>query len=83
MRSFLGLVAYYRDYIPAFVKISAPLTGFLKKGKGKHIQWSEAQERAYCLLKEPVLKLPDLENPFVLRTDASEGWGGGCVVTKE
>ena len=72
MRSFLGLVGYYRDYIPAFIKISAPLTCLLKKGKAKHIQWSEAQESAYCLLKEPVLKLPDLGNPFVLRTDASE-----------
>ena len=75
-RSFLGLVGYYRDHIPAFAEISAPLTDLLKKGKAKHIQWSEAQERAYSLLKEyllqePVLKLPDLSKPFVLRTDAS------------
>ena len=76
VRSFLGLVGYYRDHIPAFAEISAPLTGLLKKGKAEHIQWSEAQERAYSLLKEyllqePVLKLPDLSKPFVLRTDAS------------
>ena len=75
VRSFLGLVGYYRDHIPAFAEISAPLTDLLKKGKAEHIQWSEAQERAYSLLKEyllqePVLKLPDLSKPFVLRTDA-------------
>ena len=75
VRSFLGLVGYYRDHIPAFAEISAPLTD-LKKGKAEHIQWSEAQERAYSFLKEyllqePVLKLPDLSKPFVLRTDAS------------
>ena len=76
VRSFLGLVGYYRDHIPAFAEILAPLTDLLKKGKAKHIQWSEAQERAYSLLKEyllqePVLKLPDLSKPFVLQTDAS------------
>ena len=74
-RSFLGLIGYYRDHIPAFAEISAPLTD-LKKRKAEHIQWSEAQERAYSLLKEyllqePVLKLPDLSKLFVLRTDAS------------
>ena len=40
------------------------------------VKWNEVQERAYSLLKEyllqePVLKLPDLIKPFVLRTDAS------------
>ena len=64
VRSFLGLVGYYRDHIPAFAEISAPLTDLLKKWKAEHIQWSKAQERAYSLLKEyllqePVLKLPD------------------------
>ena len=75
VRSFLGLVGYYRDHIPAFAEISAPLTDLLKKGKAEHIQWSKVQERAYSLLKEyllqePVLKLPDLSKLFVLRTDA-------------
>ena len=87
MRSFLGLVGYYRDHIPAFAEISAPLTDLLKKGKAEHIQWREAQERAYSLLKEyllqePVLKLPDLSKPFVLRTDAS-GVGVAAVLLQE
>ena len=87
VRSFLGLVGYYRDHIPAFAEISAPLTDLLKKGKAEHIQWSEAQERAYSLLKEyllqePVLKLPNLSKPFVLRTDAS-GVGVTAVLLQE
>ena len=87
VRSFLGLVGYYRDHIPAFAEISAPLTDLLKKGKAEHIQWSEAQERAYSLLKEyllqePVLKLPDLSKPFVLQTDAS-GVGVAAVLLQE
>ena len=87
VRSFLGLVGYYRDHIPAFAEISAPLTDLLKKGKAEHIQCSKAQERAYSLLKEyllqePVLKLPDLSKPFVLRTDAS-GVGVAAVLLQE
>ena len=76
LRFFLGLIGYNRDHIPAFAKISAPLSDLLKKGKSEQVQWYEAQERAYSLLKEyllqePVLKLPDLMKPFILRTDAS------------
>ena len=40
VRSFLGHVGYYRDHIPAFAEISAPLTDLLKKGKAEYIQWS-------------------------------------------
>ena len=76
VRSFLGLVGYYKDHIPDSAEISAPLTDLPKKGKAEHIQCSEAQEHAFSLLKEyllqePVLKLPDVSKPCVLRTDAS------------
>ena len=55
VRSFLGLVGYYRDHIPAFAEISAPPSDLLKKGKSEQVQWNEAQERAYSLLKEYLL----------------------------
>ena len=75
VRSFLGLVGYYRNHIPAFAEI-APLSDLLEKGKSEQVQRNEAQERANSelkeyLLQEPVLKIPDLMKPFVLRTDAS------------
>ena len=75
------------DHIPAFTKILAPLTDLEKKGKAKHIQWIEAQEHAYFLLKEyllrePVLKLPYLCKPFVLWTDTS-GVGVAAVLLQE
>ena len=75
VRSFLGLVVYNRDHIPAFTEISASLSNLLK-GKSDQVQWNEARERAYSLLKEyllqePVLTLSELKKPFILRTDAS------------
>jgi hypothetical protein len=84
VRSFLGLVGYYRDHIPMFAQHAAPLNDLLRKGQPEKIQWGDAQERAYellkeCLLQEPVLKLPDLTKPFVLRTDASNA-GIGAVL---
>ena len=57
------------------------------KEKSEQIQWNQAQERAYLLLKEyllqePVLKLSDLMKPFVLRRDAS-GVGVAAVLLQE
>ena len=85
VRSFLGLVSYYRDHIQALAEIPTPLSDLHRKGKSE--QWNEAQERAYSLLKEyllqePVLELPDLMKPFVLRTDAS-GVGVAAVMLQE
>ena len=74
VRSFLGLVGYYRDHIPVFAEISAPLSDLLRK-ESQNKYNGIRHGGAYSLLKEyllqePVLKLPDLMNPSVLRTDA-------------
>ena len=87
VRSFLGLTGYYRDLIPMFATIAAPLNDLLRKGQPEKIIWGEPQEKAFSTLKEyllaePVLKLPDLERPFVLRTDAS-GSGIGAVILQK
>ena len=87
VRSFLLLVGYYRDHIPAFINVSAPLSDHFKKEKPEQVRWNEAQERAYSLLKEYilrelVLKLPDLTKLFVLRTDAS-GVGVAAILLQE
>jgi hypothetical protein len=43
VRSFLGLVGYYRRFIPNFSKISKPITELLKKGT-KYVWSKECDE---------------------------------------
>ena len=75
LRSFLGLASYYRRFIRAFARISAPLTILLRKGV-EYI-WSDMQEQAFEMLKErlvaaPILRAPDFEKPFIVQTDWSK-----------
>ncbi|GJW82464.1 putative reverse transcriptase domain-containing protein [Tanacetum coccineum] len=82
IRSFLGLVGYYRRFIENFSKIAKPLT--LLTQKNKTYVWGDKQEEAFCILKEKlcnalVLTLPDEPNDFVVYCDASNQ-GFGCVL---
>ena len=77
VRSFLGLTGYYRDYIPNYAAIAAPLSDLTRKGNPNVVPWDVAQDNAFNALKAslataPILKLPDTSKPFVLRCDASK-----------
>ena len=87
VRAFIGLVGYYRNFIPNFAAVSAPLTDLTKKGKPNLVEWGEPQERAYEYLKKavsskPILQMPDMNNPFIVRTDASDV-GIGATLLQE
>ena len=87
VRSFLGLAGYYREFIPHFSAVTAPLSDLVKKGCPNNVQWGPSQERAYqtirdLLSKDPVLRLPDPTKEWVLRTDASDD-GIGAVLMQE
>ena len=87
LRSFLGLCGYYRKFIPNYATISVPLTDLTKKQMPNKLQWDVSHENAFCTLKqkvssEPVLLLPDINEEFTLRTDAS-GTGLGAVLLQE
>lgn len=75
IKSFLGLVGYYRKFIKDFAKLTQPLTSCLKK-KNKidptKREYVDAFERCKELLTNaPLLQFPDFTKPFVLTTDAS------------
>ena len=86
VRSFLGLVGYYRKFIPNFNTIASVLTDMTKKGAPCKVVWSPSADLAFkslisALCKRPILRLPDFDRDFILRTDASE-FGLGAVCCK-
>jgi hypothetical protein len=85
VRSFLGLVGYYRRFIPDFSKLVKPITNLLKSDT--KFNWSSKCNDAFEQLKvllttSPVLAQSDIEKPFDVYCDAS-GSGLGCVLMQE
>ena len=87
VRSFLGLVGYYQKFIPNFSAIACALTDLTRKGNPNIVVWSNEHESSYkalidALSHPPVLRVPDFEEVFILRTDASN-YGLGGVILQE
>lgn len=86
IKSFLGLVGYYRKFIKDFAKVAKPLTLRLKKESKinpQDLDYQESFEKLKLLItSEPVLKYPDFNKPFVLTTDASN-YAIGSVLSQE
>ncbi|GAU37353.1 hypothetical protein TSUD_395350 [Trifolium subterraneum] len=85
VRSFLGLVGYYRRFILGFSEIALPLTRLTRKGVA--FVWDELCKNSFNLLKQkltsaPVLVIPDLDKKYVVYCDASNK-GLGCVLMQE
>jgi hypothetical protein len=74
VRSFLGLVGYYRRFILNFSKIAKLITKLLKKGN-KYV-WGDAYDAAFqnlnkLLTTSPLLAQPDTAKPFDVYCDTS------------
>jgi hypothetical protein len=85
VRSFLGLIGYYRNFIPNFSLIAAPLTDLTKKFLPAKVKWTENEQKAFVKLKdlvtqEPILRIPDFNKTFFLQTDASDQGVGGVLL---
>ena len=75
LRAFLGLVGYYRRFIPRFATIASPLHCLLQKDSVG--EWTEECQQAFDnlkkrLLEPPILKRPTPEDEYVLQTDWSQ-----------
>ncbi|XP_041482248.1 uncharacterized protein LOC121429309 [Lytechinus variegatus] len=86
VRSFLGLVGYYRKFIPNMATIATPLSDLTKKNSATKVKWEEAHEHAFQTLKSRLshFPVPDIDSEFVVRTDASDvGIGAVLMQTHE
>ncbi|CAM4714329.1 unnamed protein product [Lepidochelys kempii] len=84
--AFLGVVGYYRQFIPHFATRASPLTDLIKVWGPDMANWTDAAEKAFmdlrtALCSNPVLIAPDFNKEFILQTDASEV-GLGAVLSQ-
>ena len=82
VRGFLGMLGYYRDYIPHLADDAAHLTKLTRKGA--EFDFHEARPHFENLRKKlsevAALALPDMTLPFVIATDASSVGVGGVLM---
>ena len=75
LRSFLGLVNSYRNLIEKYADITADLYDLLKSNN--RFVWRSCHQNVFDNLKrlmvaEPIVRIPDLNREFIVRTDASD-----------
>ena len=86
-RRILGLMSYYRTFVPNFSTIARPLTDITRKKSSNKVQWTEECQKSLDKIKdilttEPVLCEPDLSKPFIVQSDASAK-GIGAVLMQD
>ena len=80
VKQFLGLIGYYRKFVPRFADMSKPLTCLTRHDEP--FVWTERCEKSFnnlrvMLMQHPILKYPDPTKPYVLFTVTSKiGWSG-------
>ena len=75
VKQFLGLVGYYRKFVPRFADISRILTKLTRKDK--EFKWTPECDKCFHMLKDylqeaPILRYPDPAASYTLYTDASK-----------
>ena len=75
VKQFLGLVGYYRKFVPQFADISRVLTHLTKKDV--EFKWTPECENCFQILKKSlqeslIIRYPDPEASYTLYTDASK-----------
>ncbi|MEM7284214.1 MAG: ribonuclease H family protein [Pseudomonadota bacterium] len=81
LRSFLGMVNYYRDMWPRRSHILSPLTQLTST---KHFTWGPPQQQAFEQMKaliaaDTLLQWPDPHHDFHIETDASDYQLGAVI----
>ncbi|KAL1130113.1 hypothetical protein AAG570_013052 [Ranatra chinensis] len=75
LRSFLGMVNFYRRFIKGLADKVEPMTKLLKKNTKFHFDDKAREAFNWCknaLSTVPILQFPDFEKKFILTTDVSQ-----------
>ena len=85
IKSFLGLVNYYRRFVQNFAAIADPLISLMRKDVEWHGAWGPSQRHAFQQLKEalcttPILLFPDPKLSFTIVTNASSIVADGALM---
>ena len=85
VKQFLGLVRYYRKFVLRFADIARPLTNLTQLDQP--FEWTDKCQTYFgllkeALIKEPILRFPDPNKPYILYTDSSK-YAWSCVLTKQ
>ena len=88
LRGLIGLVNFYGKFIPRRAEILEPLTRLTGKKFQVQQDWGPEQDKSLEDIKkimssEPVLKLADLDEQFVIQCDASNTGIGGVLMQQE
>ena len=75
VKQFLGIVGYYRKFVPCFSDIARPLTQLTRKNEG--FNWSTECDKCFHMFKDylqeaPILRYPDPTADYILYTDAAK-----------
>lgn len=75
VRSFYGLVSFYRHFVKGFSTIATPLTEVIKKDRP--FKWGDEQAKAFkdlkaMLISAPLLHLPNFDKTFEVECDTSK-----------
>ena len=82
LRSFIGMVNYYRDVWPKRAHLLAPLSA-MTSTKAKWV-WTKEHQEAFdnmklLIAKETLLTYPNFNKTFEIHTDASKVQLGACI----
>ena len=85
IKQFLGLMGYYRKFVPRFSDLARPLNALTRKNTD--FEWTQKCQESFELLKtslmtDPILTYPDPSLPYVLFTYASK-YAWACVLTQK
>lgn len=86
VRQVMGLMSYYRRFVPNFATIAEPLTSLMRKNVP--FLWNEQHRAAFVELKNKLCSNPALghfnhHEPIVLKTDASGKGVGGILLQQQ